>query len=86
MIARSENMFPPEIIAEFQLLMQLQWQFLGYSWPSVTKTKYHRSEIKEVNEISFIKSYVLERLGYIPVFSSWSSCLVPRNILVRIVT
>ncbi|KAL1925909.1 hypothetical protein VTP01DRAFT_7248 [Rhizomucor pusillus] len=61
-------MFPPEIIAEFQLLMQLQWQFLGYSWPTVTKTRYHRSEIKEVNDISFIKSYVLDRLGYIPVF------------------
>ncbi|KAL1932247.1 hypothetical protein VTP01DRAFT_9303 [Rhizomucor pusillus] len=61
-------MFPSEIIAEFQLLMQLQWQFLGYSWPMVTKTRYHRSEIKEVNNISFIKSYVLEKLGYIPVF------------------
>ncbi|KAL1929831.1 hypothetical protein VTP01DRAFT_985 [Rhizomucor pusillus] len=45
-----------------------KWHFLGYSCPTVTKTRYHRSEIKEVNDISFIKSYVLERLGYIPVF------------------
>lgn len=61
-------MLPPEIIAEFQLLMQLQWQFLAFSWPMIAKNKYHRSELKEVNEISYLKSFVLDRLGYIPVF------------------
>ncbi|KAL1926727.1 hypothetical protein VTP01DRAFT_5622 [Rhizomucor pusillus] len=38
------------------------------SWPSARKEKYHRSEIKPVNEIAFVKNFVLNRLGVLPVF------------------
>lgn len=61
-------MFPKEVLEAFTLLMATYWQFLYMDWPVVQKVKYHRSEIKPVKDIQYVKSYVLERLGYIPVF------------------
>lgn len=63
-------MFTPEIVAAFTALMVVYWQFLSDDWPVITKTKYHRTEVKEVKEIQYIKSFVFQRLGTIPVFFS----------------
>jgi len=52
----------------FQELIRNYWTFLHNDWPVVEKEKHHRSEIKEVNEIEIIRNYVLEHLGYIPVY------------------
>jgi hypothetical protein len=61
-------MFPKEIVDAFTLLMATYWQFLSKDWPVLEKTKYHRSEVKPVKDIQHVKTYVLEHLGYIPVF------------------
>lgn len=61
-------MYPPEILAAFTLIMNVYWQYLSANWPVLERTKYHRTGIKEVKDIGYLKSFVLERLGYIPVF------------------
>lgn len=61
-------MLPSEIAAEFMAIMTMYWGFLGLDWPTLDPGKYHRSTVKPVNCIGEIKSFVLERLGYIPVF------------------
>ncbi|KAL1933994.1 hypothetical protein VTP01DRAFT_8084 [Rhizomucor pusillus] len=58
----------PEIRQEFEKLMRQEWAFLTSSWPSARKEKYLRSEIKPVNEIAFVKDFVLNGLGVLPVF------------------
>jgi hypothetical protein len=37
-------------------------------WPVVENKIHHRSEIKEIAGIEIVKNYVLEHLGYIPVY------------------
>jgi hypothetical protein len=61
-------MFPAEIRDAFVFLMTAYWQFLTRDWPVLVKKKYHRTETKSVKDIEYVKSYVLEHLGYIPVF------------------
>ncbi|KAL1931074.1 hypothetical protein VTP01DRAFT_10211 [Rhizomucor pusillus] len=61
-------MFPSEIQAAFTFIMTVYWQFLTAEWPVLARTKYHRTDTKEVKDIQYVKSYVLEHLGYIPVF------------------
>ena len=56
------------LLQEFNKLMHDQWSFLYQSWPEVSKTKFHRTETKSVNDIQHVKDTVLQRLGYIPVF------------------
>ncbi|KAL1928575.1 hypothetical protein VTP01DRAFT_2931 [Rhizomucor pusillus] len=62
------RMLTPEIRQEFEKLMRQEWAILTSSWPSAQKEKYHRMEIKPVNEIAFVKDFVLNRLGVLPVF------------------
>lgn len=49
-------------------IMATYWTFLSDGWPVVLKGKYHRTELKSVKDVQYLKSYVLEHLGYIPVF------------------
>ena len=52
----------------FEYLVRNYWTFLHDDWPVVEREKHHRSEIKEIHGIEIIKNYVLEHLGYIPVY------------------
>ncbi|KAL1929527.1 hypothetical protein VTP01DRAFT_1665 [Rhizomucor pusillus] len=61
-------MLAPKIPQEFEKLMHQECAFLTSSWLSARKEKYHRSEIKPVNVIAFVKDSVLNRLGVLPVF------------------
>ena len=56
------------LLEEFNKLMDQQWKFLYKEWPQIKPSKYHRSDTKPVNRISYIKDIVLQRLGIIPVF------------------
>ena len=53
---------------EFEELMKIHWKFLYSDWPIIERTKYHRSEVKNVKEIFHVKTVILNRLGVIPVF------------------
>ena len=46
----------------------MYWSFLRDDWPVVEREKHHRSEIKDIAGIETIRNYVVERLGYIPVY------------------
>ncbi|KAI9468860.1 MAG: hypothetical protein EXX96DRAFT_376647 [Benjaminiella poitrasii] len=61
-------MYPDEIREAFTFIMTAYWHFLTSDWPVVNKSKYHRTDTKEVKDIQHVKSHVLEHLGYIPVF------------------
>ncbi|KAF8960673.1 hypothetical protein BGZ46_001532 [Entomortierella lignicola] len=54
--------------AEFDRLLSTQWHFLHQDWPIVERTKFHRTEIKDVQEIQRVKDFVQHKLGVIPVF------------------
>ncbi|KAG0286029.1 hypothetical protein BGZ96_009816 [Linnemannia gamsii] len=53
---------------EYDALVQNYWKFLHTNWPIIDRVKHHRTEIAAVNDIDSIKSFVLNRLGAIPVF------------------
>ena len=57
-----------EILALFQELVRNYWTFLQGDWPVVENKKNHRSEIKNIPNIEVARNYVLEHLGFIPVF------------------
>lgn len=61
-------MLPPDVQAAFTLIMNMYWKFLSVGWPVLEKNKYHRTDTKEVKDIGYVKTTVLQRLGYIPVF------------------
>ncbi|KAF9993319.1 hypothetical protein BGZ80_010560 [Entomortierella chlamydospora] len=54
--------------AEFDRLISIQWRFLHQDWPVVKRAKYHRTEVKSVENIRKVKDFVQRRLGVIPVF------------------
>ncbi|KAF8918518.1 hypothetical protein BGZ58_004823, partial [Dissophora ornata] len=54
--------------AEFDRLLSTQWAFLHQDWPVVKRTKFHRTEIREVQDMRKVKDIVHQRLGTIPVF------------------
>lgn len=56
------------LLQEFNKLLHNQWKFLFETWPEIPKSKYHRTETKQVRDIEHVKETVLQRLGYIPVF------------------
>ncbi|ORZ28303.1 hypothetical protein BCR41DRAFT_316883 [Lobosporangium transversale] len=37
-------------------------------WPAIKKAKFHRTEMKEISDVTHVKSMVLDRLGFIPTF------------------
>ena len=53
---------------EFDRLISAQWGFLHKDWPVVERSKFHRTEIKSVENIQKVKDFVQHRLGIIPVF------------------
>ncbi|MGH7238590.1 MAG: hypothetical protein ACREHG_00840, partial [Candidatus Saccharimonadales bacterium] len=56
------------LLEEFNMLMRQHWNFLYKDWPQLQSTKYHRTEVKDINDISHVKEVILQRLGHIPVF------------------
>ncbi|KAG0167471.1 hypothetical protein DFQ28_000693 [Apophysomyces sp. BC1034] len=59
---------PTELRNEFRTLFEMQWGFLQSNWPSITQVKRHRTETKDVHDISHVKEILVRRLGYIAVF------------------
>ncbi|KAG0364666.1 hypothetical protein BGX24_004514, partial [Mortierella sp. AD032] len=53
---------------EYDSIVQNYWKFLYTDWPIIDRVKHHRTEIAAVNDIDSIKTFVLKRLGPIPVF------------------
>lgn len=49
-------------------LIQQHWQFLDADWPVVTRSKFHRTELKPVKHMDYVKKVLLDRLGIIPVY------------------
>ncbi|KAG0000567.1 hypothetical protein BGZ80_006342, partial [Entomortierella chlamydospora] len=54
--------------SEFNRLLSTQWGFLHQDWPIVPQNRFHRTEIKKVENIKKVKDLVHHRLGVIPVF------------------
>ncbi|KAF9910906.1 hypothetical protein BX616_010751 [Lobosporangium transversale] len=54
--------------AEFDRLISTQWGFLHQDWPILKRSKFHRTEIKSVENIEKAKDFVQHRLGIVPVF------------------
>ncbi|KAF9367491.1 hypothetical protein BGX21_007336, partial [Mortierella sp. AD011] len=50
--------------AEFDKLLSAQWRFLHQDWPVVSQSRFHRTEIKKVENIKKVKDLVHHRLGY----------------------
>ena len=59
------DQFPKSANAEIN---DHHWKFLHAPWPQIIPEKYHRIDLKMVNDIDHIKETVLQRLSYIPVF------------------
>jgi hypothetical protein len=53
---------------EVNNLIANEWLFLNMNWSYILHKFNHRSELKDVKFIKFIKDVLLEQLGYIPVF------------------
>lgn len=53
---------------QIQELISNHWTFIHGDWPVVEKVKHHRSELKNIHGIEIIRNYVMEHLGYIPVY------------------
>ncbi|KAF8967584.1 hypothetical protein BGZ46_000134, partial [Entomortierella lignicola] len=53
---------------EFDKLLSTQWRFLHQDWPIVSQSRFHRTELKRVENIKKVKDLVHHRLGIIPVF------------------
>ncbi|KAF8922904.1 hypothetical protein BGZ58_003601, partial [Dissophora ornata] len=54
--------------AELDKLIAAQWGFLRKDWPVLKRSRFHRTEIKEVRDMRKVKDFVHQRLGTIPVF------------------
>ncbi|KAF8982176.1 hypothetical protein BGZ46_001658 [Entomortierella lignicola] len=54
--------------AEFDNLISTQWRFLHEDWSIVQRSRFHRTEIKDVQDIRKVKDFVQNKLGIIPVF------------------
>lgn len=59
---------PDDLRKEFEKLMAAEWGFLGSSWPVITPSKAHRSELKDVRDIDHVKDVLFRRLGVLTVF------------------
>ncbi|KAF9547449.1 hypothetical protein EC957_008459 [Mortierella hygrophila] len=53
---------------ELDKLIEAQWGFLHQDWPVVNRTKFHRTDIKPIQDMRKVKDFVQHRLGVIPVF------------------
>jgi hypothetical protein len=57
-----------DLAVQFQELINKHWSFIDSEWPTIKKSKYNRTTLKEVPSIGMVKEKVLQRLGVIPVF------------------
>src|SRR5215216_3281326 len=53
---------------EINKLIINKWYFYDQPWTSLTKKYNHRTVLKEIKEIRFIKDVLKDHLGYLPVF------------------
>ncbi|KAL9647206.1 hypothetical protein ABK040_012558 [Willaertia magna] len=54
---------------EIDKLLDKEWPELKFTnYPTPTNKHFHRTKIKNIEEIKKIKNYVLEKLGFIPVY------------------
>lgn len=49
-------------------IINTYWNFLESDWPTIARTKFHRTEIRDVKEMDHIKRTVIGKLGPIPIF------------------
>ena len=49
-------------------LIREKWQFLDDNWPLISHTKFHRTELKPIKNMDYVKQSLLKRLGVIPVY------------------
>lgn len=66
-VSLKKGMYCEQAVQLFQLLVSTYWAFLQRDWPTVER-KGHRSELKSIPNIEVVKNYVLEHLGFIPVY------------------
>lgn len=57
-----------ELHEAFGDLINKHWSFLEEEWPTIERSKYHRTSTKEISAIQMAKEKVLQSLGFIPVF------------------
>ncbi|KAG0375852.1 hypothetical protein BGX24_008578 [Mortierella sp. AD032] len=53
---------------ELDKLIAAQWSLLHQNWPVVKRTKFHRTDIKAIQDMRKVKDFVQHRLWIIPVF------------------
>lgn len=53
---------------EGERIYKTHWQFMYETWPIVATPKFHRTNKKDIPNISKAKEYVYNKLGIIPVF------------------
>ena len=57
-----------ELHEAFGDLINKHWSFLEEEWPTIERSKYHRTSTKAIPAIQMAKEKVLQCLGFIPVF------------------
>jgi hypothetical protein len=60
--------FTVELQEEYRCIINEHWKFLDKDYPWFEPTKCHRTELKEIKNIAFIKNFIQQSLGFIPVF------------------
>ncbi|CAO3627615.1 unnamed protein product [Mucor hiemalis] len=63
-----KNLLKSKLKKEIDNLIISKWDFLDNNWPKIYNKYNHRTEIKDIKKIKFIKTILLKELGYIPVF------------------
>jgi hypothetical protein len=63
------GIMPKKLQKCFAKLLEEKWQFLDQPWPMCPKTKkFHRSEMKPIQNSQRMRDLLMHRLGAIPVF------------------
>ena len=64
----TKSLLKDQIHNEVHNLIINKWYFYDQPWNSLSPKYNHRSKIKDITEIRFIKDVLLDHLGYLPVF------------------
>jgi hypothetical protein len=59
---------PPSLKSHLKKLIQDHWQYLDEGWPTREPATNHRTALKDVGNIAYVKQVLLTRLGAVPVF------------------
>ncbi|KAI9234492.1 MAG: hypothetical protein BYD32DRAFT_439150 [Podila humilis] len=63
------GILPKKLEKCFAKLLEEKWQFLDQPWPMCPKTKkFHRSEMKPIQNSQRMRDLLMHRLGAMPVF------------------